>query len=212
MILKWICCTVTKDKRSAFSRAQEAWSKIAAIRGFMAQAGGWDSHNLQRATVLGLWEDRSFYKAFMSKHHDRIHGGSRQDQTYTKCEVRIFDTLFEIPGSKEDFVEALQAASILRVARYRQRPEREKPFCETQAVHWAPGMKHVGMLGGLFSKGGEEKTEYLVTTAWRDQKSHKRYRKELFPSLRAASGVDGDIIHLEGALLALEKAWWVGRQ
>ena len=209
MILKWICCEVADDMRRAFSDAQEAWSGIVSVQGFVAQVGGWDTRNTGRACILGLWKDLSSYQVFMREHHDGVVGPSRQSETYISCTTRILEPEFPLPGSSDDFVDALETASILRAARCVVRPEREGHFVNVQRDHWAPGMCDAGVLGGLFLKHDDGGSEYLVVTAWGSPESHDTYLREIFPSLRAASGVEEDVRSLDGSVIGMERRWRV---
>jgi len=88
-ILKEILCEVDPARREAFSRAQEAWSALSGVAGFLGQIGGWVEGEPERACILALWKDEPSYRAFLGGIHDAIVGASGQTATYLRCAVTL---------------------------------------------------------------------------------------------------------------------------
>lgn len=212
MLLKLIVCRVPPEKRSAFSRAQEAWSALTGAEGFLGQAGGWDAAESNAAVILGLWRDEAAYRAFMAGLHDRVFDASGQGATYESCSVALRSELFPIPGeSGGGAAKGLPRGAFLRVAECRILPGREDHFIHAQQVVWNPGMAGAdGMLGGSFGRCVAEPRDFLVATFWASEEDHRRYGEKLLPKLRERSGAAEDLENLQGWRVALEPAWRVG--
>jgi heme-degrading monooxygenase HmoA len=199
--VKWITCSVGESDRERFSVAQRCWSELAGEPGLIAQAGGWDAG---LACILGCWTDRPAYAAFMSDRHDDIAMRSGQAGTYTSIDVATGESVLDIPGRAAGVADA----ALLRVADCRLREGRQEHFTRVQRDVWIPAMTVAdGMLGGLFSRLGEDR--YLVTTWWSSVQAHQRYATTDVPELRRRAAVDEDIAQLRGHALVLEPEWSV---
>jgi len=88
-ILKEILCEVDPALREAFSRAQETWSALSGVAGFLGQIGGWLEREPERACILALWKDESSYRAFLGGIHDATVDESGQAATWRRCTVTL---------------------------------------------------------------------------------------------------------------------------
>jgi hypothetical protein len=196
--VKWITCEV--DDHDGFDAAQRRWSAIAGTPGLIVQTGGWDSKS-PTACVLGCWTDAGTYKTFMEQRHDQVFGDSGQQRTYRSIEVATGESELTMPGT-------LGKGALLRVADCQVRPERREHFVTVQREVWIPRMAVAeGMLGGLFSRLGEDR--YLVTSGGAAADAHRRYGQEDVPALRDTAGAGDDLVSLRGYAVPLEPEWLV---
>jgi heme-degrading monooxygenase HmoA len=210
MLLKWIRCTVPSRSRTEFSKAQEHWSALSDVAGFLGQVGGWSVARSPVACVLGLWRDREAYKSFMRDVHDAICDRSGQTQTYESIRVVLAQETINMPGSTTRLDKAVAAAGFLRVTDCLVRPGRSTSFVESQRSVWVPGMKAAGgMLAGSFGAVDASDRGYLVASLWEDEASHARYVQHDLAGLRARAGVDADAKEVVGTLVRLEPGWRV---
>jgi hypothetical protein len=113
-IMKLIRCTLTPNKRTAFSKAQQAWQDMRDCDGFIAQLGGWEitadnpkADNIQSAsphlaaTIVGLWQSEAHLRQFMALKHDDIFQQSQQQASYLSCKVKRF-TLVDLDTCDSD--------------------------------------------------------------------------------------------------------------
>lgn len=127
-ILKWIRCTVAPAQRESFARAQEAWSALSTVPGFLLQLGGWDSQRLDEAGILAVWRSLVHYEAFMAQVHDGIVASSGQERTYIHVVTRIFELAPAAGFLLEEALETLASSEFLRVALFPRRPgEKNSP-------------------------------------------------------------------------------------
>ena len=103
----------------------------------------------------------------------------------------------------------MPAATHLRWADCRVRPDRISAFVTSQQRVWQPGMAGSGMLGGTFWQANGTPGRFLVLTLWPGEEVHARYQRDLLPELREAAHVDRDLEAISGGFLALEPAWTV---
>jgi heme-degrading monooxygenase HmoA len=210
MILKWIVCKVPDSKKEEFSCAQEEWKRLKGANGFIGQIGGWDLKNNSDACVLGIWKDLESYQHFMDHVHDQIFYKNEQKGTYESISVTLFESQFNIHGLYNEICDTLVKGKILRVADTIVYDNREEHFVEVQKEIWNLGMnKANGMNSGVFSKVIDATNRYLVTTLWRDEKSHQIYVDKTLPLLRDKSEIHKDIKSIQGRLVFLNDKWTV---
>jgi heme-degrading monooxygenase HmoA len=210
MLLKWIVCSVPEKLQSTFSTAQEQWSELKHLPGFLGQIGGWDSSDHLQAGILSCWQDEAAYQHFMQHTHDSIVQQSQQKGTYTSLSITLFKEILPVPGSTPDFLSALVRGSILRVTDSQILPERASEFVHNQETIWNRGMAQApGMQGGLLAQGIADPSRYLVASLWSDLQAHEMYRQSIFPSLREKANLQHTIQHIQGWVLQLEKSWQV---
>lgn len=114
MILKLIRCVVPVSLRPVFHRAQaRGWRKLAHVAGFVAQIGGWDWLDPDRAVVLGIWEDVEAYDRFMAADHDRMVVASGQAATYQSLEVELLRVIEPTTHDAAAMAAAIRSAAIL---------------------------------------------------------------------------------------------------
>lgn len=205
MICKWVVCQATD--REAFDRGQRAWTDLAALPGFLGQAGGWSAAVPGQAHVFGFWADRKSYDAFMAAGHDRLAAEHRS--SYREIEVRLFDVTLEIGTFRP---AELTRTEVVRLAHCLVRPDRREHFVAVQQDVWIPAMSSAaGMLGGTFGERdrGPERAEFLVLSLWESAGEQHDYSSGSVRRLRRAANAAEDIEHLVGALIELEPAWTV---
>ncbi|MFD7028291.1 DUF4937 domain-containing protein [Streptomyces sp. NPDC059917] len=203
---KWIGCGVPEGAREGFSAGQRAWAVIGDQPGLVGQVGGWDAAG-GRAHVLGLWEDVEAYGRFMDDRHDEVFAGSGQAGSCTGIETAGGESVLEMAGDAADLAQALEDATLLRVADCRLVPGREEHFMEVQREVWAPGMAAGGMLAGVVTGLGGHR--YLVTTLWSGPEAHERYAAAHLPALLTRAGLREDLRSTTGHLIPLEPSWRV---
>lgn len=201
MLIKWINCIVKPGQRDRFSLAQQKWSKLKDIDGFIAQTGGWNEKDPLNACIMGMWRDLDSYQTFMNEYHDEIFQKNGQVNTYDQIEVRLFHSLMDIPGEFSNLHQALKSAAVIRVSVNHVYEDRKNHFAEVQEKIWNPGMGEAeGMLYGLVGHSQQshqsQESLYLITSFWRDQASHQRYKTEVFP-----------IQFISGKIVLLEESW-----
>jgi heme-degrading monooxygenase HmoA len=210
MIIKWIVCEVPQGKKEEFSHAQEEWKALKGIKGFIGQIGGWDLKLNSDACVLSIWEDFESYKLFMDNTHDQIFHRNNQKQSYKSITVTLFESLLDIPGVYNEIYESLTKGKILRVADTTIHDDREQHFIKVQKDIWIPGMnKASGMYSGMFCKVTGALSRYLVTTLWKDERTHQEYVETIFPLLKHKAELEKDISFILSRLILLDDKWTV---
>ncbi|MFD7641664.1 DUF4937 domain-containing protein [Kitasatospora sp. NPDC059795] len=204
---KWIGCTVPVAARERFSAAQQAWSTISDQPGLIGQVGGWDPAT-GTARVLGLWADAEAYGRFMRERHDAVVADSRPGDSFTGIDVATGEVVLDMAGDAADLTDALEHATLLRVADCRLLPDRTDHFLDVQRTVWAPGMAAAGgMLAGVVTR--LEPHRYLVTTLWSDATAHRHYATGHLPALHTRAAPDRDLRSITGHALPLEASWRV---
>ncbi|MGM0837217.1 MAG: YdbC family protein [Bacillota bacterium] len=89
MLIKYIKCQVEEESRAEFSKAQEKWSDLAYVEGFIGQLGGWCENG--EAVILGFWESSGAYQHFMEHIHDTIFLENNQGNTYRSITVTLYE-------------------------------------------------------------------------------------------------------------------------
>lgn len=110
LLVKYIKCEVEEEKKSAFSKAQEEWDRLAEVEGFLGQFGGWSGSG--EAVILGSWESREAYQYFMEHVHDTIFLENNQGKTYWSITV----TLYEGEVYKQGWIDNIGSAGRLYVS------------------------------------------------------------------------------------------------
>lgn len=117
MLIKWIACQVREGQKQSFSRGQEQWRAVREVDGFLGQAGGWNVSDPAEAVILAFWRDEAAYRAFMANHHDPIFAKTRQQQTYERIRVELYERVRDMPGTMENVLDALAVGKWLRLER-----------------------------------------------------------------------------------------------
>lgn len=91
MLVKWIICSVRPAHAARFDRGQRAWAALSTAPGFRGQLGGWDRGRSSTACIVGLWDDRAAYDAFMSTLHDPIYEANGQRGSFDGSTVVLSD-------------------------------------------------------------------------------------------------------------------------
>ena len=210
MILKWIRLAVPDDLRNTFSRAQEQWSALRDVQGFLGQIGGWSERTKGEACILSWWRNEETYRAFMQNEHDAIVGQSRQDSTYDSKDILLLWERLRMPGRYSDPTAAVTEAEFLRVADCLLKPDRIEEFTKSQKEIWIKGMEPVdGMLGGSYCEVLSIPRHVLVFSLWSSVETHRAYEVEIMPKLREAAQVSEDLSYLTGVFVKLEPGWAV---
>lgn len=117
MLIKWIRCQVEPQTKELFSLAQERWSDLLGLQGFLGQAGGWNAANPLEACIVSFWQNEESYQLFMGKAHDVIYATTGQAHTYSRIEVRLFKGMAECPAAvSRKLLAARQRNVSLRVS------------------------------------------------------------------------------------------------
>ncbi|WP_242142951.1 MULTISPECIES: DUF4937 domain-containing protein [unclassified Bacillus cereus group] len=205
MLLKTIFCQVEKEKMSLFSKAQERWGNLQNVNGFLGQCGGWDQ---EEACIFTLWENTSTYQTFMDEIHDSIFNNSNQQETYVACDIELYETLFHIKESL--LTNAIAKSTFIRTSICDVKSGKEEQFLHVQRTIWNEGMRETaGMLGGVVGKSLKNANRYIVLSFWKDEKPHRYYRNEIFPTLYEQANVASDVEHVQGKKVEYIKEWLV---
>jgi len=209
VFLKWIVCEVDEQQRDAFHEAQMAWNQMRAAVGLIAQIGGWSTTG-HEACILALWEDQPSYERFFQFIHDAVTHKNLQGRTYRRADIALASGLIRMRGAAPTLTAAATEARFLRVADCHVRPARRNHFMDAQLGIWEPGMAGCqGHLGGAFSVVEGEEDRFLVTTLWRDEKSHDLYVREVLPGLKDQAQPEGDLRGITSRRVRLEQEWTV---
>lgn len=210
MILKWIRLAVPDGSRDAFSKAQEQWSALRDVQGFLGQIGGWSERTNDEACILAWWRNEETYRAFMQNEHDAIAGQSRQETMYDSIDILLLWERMRMPGRYADPTAAVADAEFLRVADCLLKLDRIDAFTLAQKEIWIPGMKPVdGMLGGSYCEVQNVPRHVLVFSLWSSVETHRTYEVDIMPGLRKAAQVSEDLSYLTGIFVKLEPRWSV---
>jgi heme-degrading monooxygenase HmoA len=208
LLIKWIKAQVPLEKKHQFSLAQEKWADLKNLAGFLGQVGGWNMKNELEACVLGFWKDQESYENFMKNEHDAIFEKSNQSKTYDDISINFFYSTVNIGEIAPTTV--LDFAQILRVAECDVREGKQDHFEMIQETVWNPGMSNCeGYLAGVFSKGQNIHTKYLVSSFWESADLHQKYVRTNLPLLREISKVEKDLVQLVGSTISIEDSWCV---
>jgi heme-degrading monooxygenase HmoA len=154
MLIKWIACQVREGQKQSFSRGQEQWRAVREVDGFLGQAGGWNVSDPAEAVILAFWRDEAAYRAFMANHHDPIFAKTRQQQTYERIRVELYERVRDMPGTMENVLDALAVGKWLRLEQRPVLPEADS------LAGWT------GAAAGVAGKAVKEGGRFLVATVW----------------------------------------------
>jgi heme-degrading monooxygenase HmoA len=210
LIVKFITCVVPPENRSLFATGQEAWAALAEVDGFIAQTGGWSCGDDSLAIILAFWEGAAAYEHFLRNIHDAIFESNGQEGSYTEITVSLFEKVFEMPCACSSLRHSINSENFIRIVDCRVELDRNDHFLDVQKTVWGPGMgRAVGMLGGCFARGRDDRLRYLVTTFWESEDAHTLYRQGVFSSLRDRARPDEDCSSIDRALVRVEPSWRV---
>ncbi|MDN4593666.1 YdbC family protein [Polycladomyces subterraneus] len=209
MLIKWIVCNVPEEKREAFSLAQQQWSALRDVPGFVAQFGGWNAVNPAEACIVGLWKDRDSYTAFMEKIHDEIYISRGQQETFDRIAVTVMEMMLPVGHLEGLLSGGWMKAELIRIADCWVLPGREAHFLQMQQEVWNPAMEQTdGMLGGVFA-GDMSARRFLTITWWKSAELHRAYVKNHVANLREQADLDLDIERIVGYEVRCEPSWRV---
>lgn len=209
MLIKWIVCNVPEEKREAFSQAQQQWSVLRNVPGFVAQFGGWNAADPVEACIVGLWEDRDSYTVFMEKFHDGIYASAGQKETFDRIDVTVMEEIVPVGHFEALRTGGWMEAELIRVADCRVQPGKAEHFLRMQQEVWNPAMEQTdGMLGGVFA-GDMSERRFLTFTWWRNGELHEAYVKNHVANLREQAQLDQDIERIVGYKVRCEPRWRV---
>jgi len=202
-------CRVPEEKRESFSRAQQQWSALRDVQGFVAQFGGWNAADPTEACIVGLWKDRVSYTAFMDNIHDEIYLSGGQQETFDRATVTVMEKMLSVGDFERLLSGRWTEAELIRVADCRVMPGREDHFLHMQQEVWNPAMEQTdGMLGGVFA-GDMSSRHFLTITWWESAKLHRAYVKNHVANLREQAELDLDIERIVGYEVRCEPSWRV---
>ncbi len=210
MYIKWIVCTVPKNKKEAFSKAQEKWVKTKEAKGFIAQTGGWNLKNLNEACIISFWKDKESLTNFMNHIHNKIFIKNKQSTSYTSISVSYFNSLLIMGGREISIPLAIKNGQLLRIADCDVQKNKKAHFEKVQKSIWLPSMKNTkGMLGGEFSVNDTSKLNYLVSSFWDSKINHENYSKLQLPINQKDANINEDLKSIQGKLILLKKSWQI---
>lgn len=205
--MKWIVCGVESVQRDDFGRAQERWTDLRGVPGFVCQVGGWAAGSGD-ACIVALWQSSDSYHRFMARAHDELADRTRQAGTYELRKVATGSVVFPMRGAAPGPAAALTSGAVLRVADCLVHAGRESHLVDAQARVWEPAMACAdGMLGGVFGVLGDRR--YVVCTGWRDEESHQRYADEEVSALLERADTNTDLEHVGLYGIHIEQGWTV---
>lgn len=214
MLAKLIDCSVKDNKRSSFSKAQEAWQQTSQAKGFLGQVGGWDkvsSHGI----ILACWLDSDSLDAFMSSLHDEIAATNKQQQTYERCDVAYLELEMRIASHPQVSPEGpsgptREETKFIHLAFCDMGLDNRQTFLVKQRRIWNPGLSACkGMLGGYVWRSLDAAGRFVVMTCWESEHRYFDYKIDVFPGLKQAAGSDDTGCSMRGAQLVLDKSWRV---
>ena len=204
-IIKLIICRVKTGQKENFSRGQLAWKELSNCDGFYGQYGGWTLNG--DAIVLGEWRSMNHVTDFMNFVHDNIDFKSEQHNTYYKCDVHYFESIFNINSLKSDTLNP--NCSVIRLA-YCRKVQDIECFMREQKNIWNPGMERTeGFLGGSVARSLSQSDYFIVITRWSSITCHEKYIKNVFPTLKEQTLPENYIGDLSGCLVQEECLWRV---
>jgi len=208
MYIKWIVCDVIERQRENFSIAQNEWYKTKKAGGFIAQAGGWDSKNKNKACIISFWKNKESLDFFMKNTHDIIFNKNEQVNTYSAITVSYFKSKLVMYGKTGLLTDAIKLAKFLRIADCEIKSKKIEHFEKVQKTIWFTGMKKSkGMLNGVFSQKSDNKCRYLVSSFWDGINNHKNYVKNKLPKYKVEADIKNDIIKMTGKQVLLVDSW-----
>ncbi|OAJ33568.1 DUF4937 domain-containing protein [Piscirickettsia salmonis] len=209
MLVQWICGEVIDSQREAFVKQQSDWQNaLKAASGFVAQAGGWDSHNEDDVSVLDFWQDRASFEQFNQRPHIELCGvGGKQS-----CQLlssSVFELSLMISGDYDDFFKAIPHCAVMRVAECTVKEDCVDHFLNAQQTIWAPGLKAAHALCAAVMQDIHNPMHHFVVSLWKDEKEHKNYTLRSLPVLRSQSEILKDVDFLWGKLVNFSPDWMV---
>lgn len=129
MLIKWITCQVTPQKKASFHQAQTKWHLLSEAEGFLGQWGGWNRKQPLEAAILSLWQTPNHYSSFMGQLHDKILKQNGQANTYHSIHVDHSDNVISF-GTASSLVQTLPPP-ILHVSDWEVSPCQLIPFLKS---------------------------------------------------------------------------------
>lgn len=152
MLIKWITCKVTENRKQLFFDAQAKWKRLEEIEGFLGQIGGWNQHQPLEACILTLWESTEHYQSFMEKDHDQIFLQTGQNQTYEAISLQLFAKLAD--SDERHLLDGLSSSQILRVV------------CDNEINVNAEAR---AVPGGIVGQSQKDGTQYIAASLWKNE-------------------------------------------
>ncbi len=207
MFIKWIVCEVPYAFRREFSKAQEKWSRIKEVKGFIGQAGGWDEQDGNDACILSLWRDPDSHEYFMKRTHDIIFFDTHQSRYYNRLDIQFFELMYEMIPPMSPIASALIDAKMLRVDIFKSE-HTGRGQIEQLSNTWMIDMKNKReILIGAFLRNIANPSELMLVSFWKSGHSHKRSLDEIFPALKIMIRNTASFTHLKSRQVHLQEYW-----
>lgn len=155
-------------QRDAWIASQEKWLEASRASGGLVSA--WGALNRQDARAVLEWENEAAVRAFMDKVHVRA---LAEIGVVGKSSVLYLDPIIDLGPRKEARYVAESIAWIKEGG--------IEPWLHSQKI-WSDTMARCdGFVGGSIVRG---RRTFVVTSFWRDERSHGRFLDEVVPGLR----------------------------
>ena len=208
MYLKWIVCNVNELKKQEFSNAQEKWGRTADSPGFIAQAGGWDLDDENKACIISLWKNKVYLNNFMENFHDKIIEENKQSITYEKISVGFFNKIGKEEGKDESISEVIRDCKFLRVTEFYFSPGSVEDADKIQTKVLPTGISESKeMPGEIILKDENNNLRYLNLTFREGIENQSIIAKNKFPDLGNKEGFNSRITKFVGRRILLIDKW-----
>jgi heme-degrading monooxygenase HmoA len=208
MYVKWIVCDIKKNFERDFSLAQEQWIATQEAVGFIGQVGGWDSESKKTACIISFWENENSLKLFMENTHDKIFFNNNQSEYYTSINVDHFNSLWEMKGNSNAFIDVLNKIKLLRIEDYIVIQEKSKHFEMVRENSCFSELKKAkGMFGCKILKAVNDVSRYLVSSFWDSIESYDNYLEQKISLHEVTTDAQDDINQVFIRQIILVDSW-----
>jgi len=159
---------------SPWVAAQVRWLELSRASGGLI--GAWGAVTRQDARAVFQWESEDAVRAFMEGTHDRA---LAEIGAVGKSAVLYLDPVLDL-GPRRDARHVAESIAWIKEGG-------SEPWLESQRV-WCEEMARCdGFVGGSIVRG---RRTFVVTSFWRDERSHAHYLAAVVPGLRSRTTGD----------------------
>lgn len=167
-------------QREPWAVSQQRWLELSRDAGGLVSA--WGAASRSDARAVFQWESEDAVRAFMEGTHDRA---LADIGTVGKSAVLYLDPVLDL-GPRGDARHVAESIAWIKEGG-------AEPWLESQRVWCEEMSKCDGFVGGSIVRG---RRTFVVTSFWRDDRSHAHYLDNVVPGLRSRTTGDAHCARL----------------
>lgn len=160
--------------RDAWITSQQRWLELSLESGGLVSA--WGALHRQDGRAVFEWESADAVRAFMESTHERALADAG---IVGKSAVLYLDPILDL-GPRKDARYVAESIAWIKEGGTEPWLASQREWCEAMA-------RCDGFVGGSIVRG---RRTFVVTSFWRDDRSHGRYLDEVVPGLRSRTTGD----------------------